>query len=356
MATDIRFACEVCGAVLKVKAALAGKILQCPKCAKRTKVVPLDESAAQSPPVSAPAPRPQAAVTAESRLRQTAGVSPQPPSSATPEPAPHEPAEAPVSPLPSPAPAIGEPSCLHEDAAKGQESAVSRELEEKLKELEAQLEVARLRAERAEQEKQAALASLSEDRRRLQEEAAAHFRAELEAAKKTISQLHAQIEDEKRRRVESLKQERTATEIERDLLGSGQYALTESEIAAADALIADIKASGIGRYVRLSVVIHAAVIILTSIFFIISLVRGRPAAPPAQPASQPPQAAAPSPAPASKPEKPVEEAPKPAPAAPAARSDAARREAKTDLEKKVESLPSREELPKDTSVTLDLDR
>ena len=127
-------------------------------------------------------------------------------------------------------------------------------------------------------------------------------------------------------------------------------------MAAADALIADIKASGIGRYVRLSVVIHAAVIILTSIFFIISLVRGRPAAPPAQPASQPPQAAASSPAPASKPEKPVEEAPKPAPAAPAARSDAVRREAKTDLEKKVESLPSREELPKDTSVTLDLDR
>lgn len=366
---DIRFACQVCGAVLKVKAALSGKILQCPRCGKRTTVVPIDEASSQSPSA---APTTQTAVPSPAPLPQPppppapvrpAPTPPAPPQPQRPEAAPQIQQPAGVSGVRPPAPeapAIAEAAVSQEAAPKTPKAVDLSEIEEKLRRLEAELDVATLRAEKAEQEKEAALARLADDRERLREETAAHYRAELEAAKKTISQLQAQIEEEKRRRVESLKSGRSAAEIERDLLKSGQYALTESEMAAADALIADIKTSGMGRHVRLSVMIHAVVIILTSIFFIVSLVRGRSASPaPATAPAASPQQSAPAPA-ASAPAKTenkvehgTEKAPTPVSAT---KPETGRREPKTELEKKVESLPSREELPKDTSVTLDLDR
>ncbi len=243
----IAFACEKCAASLKVLKSLAGKTIQCPKCSKKT-AVPGGARPPAAPGKNAAPPPP--------------AVSSKPPLPAVPPPPPPK--------TPSFAGAV--PAAAPDEALAARVRDLEQKLEHQTRDLrtmEQRLDVARLRMERAEQEKQELAARKSDDRGRLEAELSAHFQAELEAARKTIARMEEKVQQATVDRLQRTKETgRTAVEIEKALLENPDDALTESETLVPDAVLSDIRESRFGRYIRLAIVIHAVVLGLTSIVYI----------------------------------------------------------------------------------------
>jgi DNA-directed RNA polymerase subunit RPC12/RpoP len=248
----ISFPCGNCGAGLKLVKSLAGKMILCPKCAKKTLVpggAPPPAPAAPESPASAPEPSPASVAAAPSDT---------PPASSPATPPPKPPARPPVT-LPQTDDSL-QPRLREQDAKL---EVLTRQMQD----MELRLEVARLKTEKAEQEKNALLTQKATDKLRLQEELSTHFQAELEAARKTITGLEGRVREATERRLASPAASggRTAAQIEKELLENPDDALTEAETAVPDAVMAAITQSRFSRYIRTSIVIHAIIMGLTSV-------------------------------------------------------------------------------------------
>ena len=372
----ISFPCSHCGTVLKVRAAIKNSIINCPKCGKKTSASspspaqapkPVNVAPSAPPVIKSTPPPPSSPVPPEETFELvTEDETPAPaPASATPtplapatqpapDPAPSQPAFTPAPPAqpPSPAPVI--------------EYVQDPALSERLRKLEMELEVARLKTEQAELARQQILAAKTADRTALEKKAEDHFKTELEAAKKTIAEQDDKLAAEYRRRVEAealAKNKRGATEIERDLLKTGATVTDDEDTIDPDAIMAEIKYSTLGKDLRTSLLIHTLIMGLTSIGYIVTLIRGpqEPPPPPEKPAVTAP--AGKKAATTETKQEPAKGKPAPAavetekPKAPVAgEAGTAETKGKTVIEKKIEELPAKgEAAPKDTSVTLNLD-
>jgi DNA-directed RNA polymerase subunit RPC12/RpoP len=322
----ISFECGNCGATLKVRAGFAGRSVQCPKCAKKTLVpAPGVESAP-----AAPAPA----------VRQSAPApAPEPPG---PEPVPAakptEPQVSAAAPAPQSAAAADTSTFtarieqLEKDLAAATERAGAAE-----KSLQEELAAAKQRAEEAEQKAAAAATAASEaktaaglDAEALQEETRVRFEAELRAARATITELQGKLSAAYQERVLGAE----------PVAAPSPAAADDADIVDADALLADMSALKFGKYLRAAILLHAAVVLVTSIGYFIRLARPEP----------PPEEEAPAEAPAESTAVPgvVESEPVPAP-------EPSTERPKTELEKQVESLPVPGEKPPSSAVTLEDD-
>lgn len=264
----VSFSCANCASSLKVLKSFSGKLIQCPKCTKKTPVPDLaakSESAPAEPAVPAPAaetPKPVSEETAPAAASvPKIDIPDAPPAVAKP------PAAKPVAPTPKPeAAAPSRPSEDLRPLLDGQEKKLEAMMRQ-MKDMELRLDVARLRAEKAEQEKQSLAVRKEQDRAKLQDELSAHFKAEIEAARRTIGRLEENVRDATRQRIvkASSIDGRTAAQIEKELLENPDDALTEAETAVPDAVMADIRQSRFSRYVRASLLIHAVLLAVTSV-------------------------------------------------------------------------------------------
>lgn len=437
---NIEFACTNCGSSLKVIAAFAGRVVQCPKCAKRTKVpaaegsgspgaAPTEAGPAAGAPAAdapvampaAPAPAPVAAeappaVSGEAAARLGKAALPAPgaspaksagvgsvfsarkaaPAKPAPEAAPvksveapasakpgGEPAKAKAEPVPpkgqaetapaKPAEATAESRLAAIGAAGGLGAVVDRSadvarLEAQVRELQNLLDVARLRQEEAEKARVRVEKQRDEQKAGIEARAAQHFESELDAAKRSIAELERRIELEYKRRIaaESGANRRTPAEIEKELLESGAGGLTEEENAAPDALLAEIHETRFGQRMRLAILIHVVLIVATSIGYIHHrwIRKPVPAAPAEGLAAAAEQAggaatnggekvvapAAEEPG-AAEPGQPPAQAAEPTAGAPAARGTGG---GTSELERSIETLPAPGEVPKESTVSLDL--
>ncbi len=317
---DIETTCSKCGAALKLRAAVVGRTIQCPRCGAKTEV-----ARRAKPALSATAASPD----------QTSALPP---------------VEADVVDEPAESPAPSAPPQPDADAEQ------LRGLQDQVRRMEADLEVARLRTEESDRARQQALDSRSLDLQAAQQEAVQHQATELQTAKQCIAELQARLAAEYQKRISS-SAGRSAAEIEREVLqaGGGAMPVVEDEVADPDALIADIKRSSFGRDLRSSVLIHAVLIAITSVGLLIAWVRGAP--PPTSEPDKSGQPAATNAVPASRGA--ASDSTNPAAArpavAPAARSASAEGSGTSSLEQAVQSLPSKSELPKESSVSLDGD-
>lgn len=320
---DIETTCSKCGAALKLRATVAGRTIQCPRCGRKTEV-------ARGGPVAAAAP----ASAAETRPAP-AGPAPLPPVDADVV------DEAPDA-----------PASVRAESSPQSDGVPLQELQDRIRRMEAELDVARLRAEEAERARQQALESRSIDRKAVRQEAVQHQESELQAAKQCIAELQARLSAEYQKRISS-PAGRSASEIEREVLQEGGAPVAtpvEDEVADPDALIAEIKRSSFGRDLRSSVVIHAILIAVTSVGLLIAWLRGAPPATPASDTTGQPVATnaaaavmgggAASNAPASR---------------PAERPSSREGTGTSSLERAVEALPEKGELPRESSVSLDGD-
>lgn len=304
-------ACTNCAAALKLLKSFAGKTIKCPKCSKKTLVpgdsVKEEQPAARSaapaapaappveavslPSVPAPAAAPEPPVAAAplepsaapavciSEPAPAPAVSLPPPAPGVPAPAPAAPAPAasapaPVSaapapvaapapalaPAPAPAPAVDLTPRLHDQEQK------IEQLMRQMREMDLRLDIERLKAEKAMQEKQALASLKATERLHLQEELSVHFKAEMVAAQQTISRLEEKIRTATEQRLETPPPgTRTAAQIEKELLENPDETMMESETAVPDAVMAQIRDSPFGRYVRTAVLIHVVLLVVTSI-------------------------------------------------------------------------------------------
>lgn len=268
---NIEFSCANCGVTLKVLQGFAGKTIQCPKCAKKTRV-----PAVGATPEKRPAAAGGVASSSVPEEKATPVVEPVPLSLERPTPAPEPPAPVrnlPVEPRLSPVPAsppLAEPAPLVEDRLQprlGEQEERVEAMTRQMRDMELRLDVARLKTEKVTQEKQELAAQKATDRLRLQEELSVHFQAEIEAARKTITRLEEKVREATQQRLSSgaAAGGRTAAQIEKELLENPDDALTESETAVPDAVMADISKSRFSRYVRTSILIHAVLLGVTSV-------------------------------------------------------------------------------------------
>jgi hypothetical protein len=140
------------------------------------------------------------------------------------------------------------------------------QLMRQMKEMDLRLDIERLKAEKAIQDKQALASLKATERLQLQEELSAHFKAEMVAAQQTISRLEEKIRTATEQRLETPPPgTRSAAQIEKELLENPDETMMESETAVPDAVMAQIRDSPFGRYVRTSVLIHAVILAVTSI-------------------------------------------------------------------------------------------
>lgn len=363
----LTFPCSHCGAVLKIKSTLRNSILNCPKCGKKTSASTIPPAPATKsatvPPAAPPFTRPVApprnsTVGAEDSFELVTEDEAPAPASATSPPSPSAPQPAPLQPAPASAPHVQPPS-----PAPVIEYVQDPAMIERLRKLEMELEVARLKMEQAELARRQTLEAKAADRTSIEKMAADHFKSELEAAKKTIAEQDNKLSAEYRRRVEAealAKSKRGATEIERDLLKTGAPVAGDEDAIDPDVIMAEIKYSTLGKDLRTSFLIHALVMGLTSIGYIGALIRGPQEAPPppekpaaVAPAGKKTPATESKHAPDQNKTKPVESEKTKAPDGATGKVDNGN---KTVYEKKIEELPAKGEAPpKDTSVTLNLD-
>jgi hypothetical protein len=135
-----------------------------------------------------------------------------------------------------------------------------------MRDMELRLEVERLKAEKAEKEKQALAARKADERQHLQEELSVHFKAEMDAARQTINRLEDKVRSATAQRLASPPAgTRSAAQIEKELLENPDEAMTEAETAVPDAVMAEIRDSRFGRYVRTSILVHAILMAATSV-------------------------------------------------------------------------------------------
>jgi DNA-directed RNA polymerase subunit RPC12/RpoP len=261
----VSFSCANCASSLKVLKSFAGKAIQCPKCTKKT-LVP--DPGAKPGPAPAESDAPAAPVAASKPADAPV------PKTIIPEAPKPEPIAA-VKP-PAPKPAAPAPKADAVSAARPTEDLQPRLNEQgqklealmrQMKDMELRLDVARLKAEKAEAEKQALAAQKEKDRAKIQDELSVHFKAEIEAARRTIVRLEEKVQDATQQRLvkASALDGRTAAQIEKELLENPDDALTESETAVPDAVMADIRESRFGRYVRASLMIHVVILAVTSL-------------------------------------------------------------------------------------------
>jgi DNA-directed RNA polymerase subunit RPC12/RpoP len=281
----ISFACGNCAAALKVLKSFAGKSIQCPKCAKKTAVpggTPKEEAAAPAPattPVPATAasepavvPPPEPPKAAE--ILPPVATAPAKPVAAAPapkaEPAPVPKVEPPAPKVEAPVPAPVQPVDTVQPKLREQEQKIEA-LTRQMRDLELRLDVERLKAEKAEQEKQALAGRKADERLRLQEELSVHFKAEVEAARQTITRLEDKVREATEQRLATpAPGARSAAQIEKELLQNPDETMMEAETAVPDAVMAQIRDSRFGRYLRTAIVIHAVLLGVTSI----GLIRG----------------------------------------------------------------------------------
>lgn len=341
-AMEIEFECANCGAKLKVKAAAAGRKLRCPRCGKLTDVpkVEASDSAARAVPVS-PSRRGKIVRKAES-----------PPASDLSSQIVEE-ADAAV-------PSVSEPKPDIADPRLGMLEQQISELTEKLRQTEAKLEIAQLRAAQAEEGKQGAIEKMQSQEKEIEAKIAEHYQSEILAAKKTIGDLEGKLTAEVKKRVEERSRQtgRSAAEIERDLLRAGTAQSKDENVIDPDALVSEIQVLPFGKVLRASVLIHICVIAVTSIGYLVWLAQGKPEKekPPA------PASAEVAPAPSADkagtsgtPDEPVRAVAEGATNEETEIRGGTKRSAgKSAIEKSIESLPEKGEVPTDTSVSLDL--
>jgi len=324
---NIEFSCAKCGANLKVRAAFGGHSVQCPKCGKKTDVPKAGENMAQSAG--------QVAVPSTNHAVADAGLK----------------TEEPSLPIPD--------MSMYDK----QISTMAK----KIREMEAQLEVAKLRAEQSEKARQEALKEKKTEREQIECEISGHYQAEIEAARASVAELKARLSQEYRKRIELQAEEgnRTCAEIERDLLASGVPEIDGENIVDPDALISEITTLPFGKYLRIAVALHVCFILLTSIGYFFRLAKAKPEED--ESAEATPAGAVSDSAKTNKSkitEKPEDQAPeaeqglsketgKDTKKEPTAGPD---RKEKTKIEQSIESLPKEGETPpSNTSVSLDKD-
>jgi hypothetical protein len=139
-----------------------------------------------------------------------------------------------------------------------------------MQEMELKLDVARLRAEKAEQERQTLEMRKEIDRAKVKDELAVHYQAEIEAARKTINRLEEKVQEVTQARLAAtpVMGARTAARVEKELLESPDEALTESETAVPNAVMAPIRQSRFSRYLRTAILCHVVLLGVTSIGYI----------------------------------------------------------------------------------------
>lgn len=378
----ISFPCAVCSAGLKVLKSFSGKTIQCPKCAKKTlvpggapKEAPASQPAAPaapaaveaSPPAPAPAVSPAPASVPAPVEKPTATAepspAPKPAVASSPAPAPvSTPVPAPVSaPVPVAAPAAVAPAVVEADATlikrvREQEQKTEALLRQ-MEEMELKLDVARLRAEKAEQERQALETRKESDRAKLKDELSVHYQAEMEAARKTINRLEEKVQEATQARLAAAPATgaRTAARIEKELLENPDEAMIESETAIPNAVMADIRESRFSRYIRTAILIHVILLGATSVGYIKHLMAKEEVAAEGEGGTNAPPVTVVSPAADAVPA--VEASAPPSASAPAVKTPSAVEPSATPAAAKAntEALPAPgEKPPSDTSVELGL--
>lgn len=373
MATEqpstLEFQCAHCDARLNVKAWLAGKKINCPKCHKKI-LVPTKNGTVASVPEDLATPLKKTpdtktvkpATTPATTRKPAAPAAPPPPStteppaSAAPNPAsgaakPSSPPEPPASAAPPPADS-GRLTELEREV--GKKDALLAEREKELLALRSAMENrqrelaardADLEKLRAETQKTRAQPAPPDDQARREKERQA---ADLERARQQVAALEQQLADARREAA-------TARAQPSGHDGGGASTAGNDEEPDPDRLIAGLQRSTLRRGLRISIFGHAALLLLTSLGFLYwSLRGGRPEPEPESPAAAQPETRQPSERETQRREAAL------ALETPAATRGVAERPPETErprsrIEEIIESLPEPGETPRPSDVSLDLD-